>query len=54
MYAGRGLLGDAAPVLNHVPVFRILGVDLLEQILNDLLFVAAGRLLTQSSPFSSS
>ena len=43
MHAGGGLFGDAAPVLHHVvPALGIFGVDLLQQILDDLLFVAAG------------
>ena len=44
MHAGGGLFGDAAPVLHDVaPALGILGVNLLEQVLDHLLFVAAGR-----------
>ena len=56
MHAGGGLFGDAVPFLHDlVPALRVLGVHLLEQILDDLLFVAAAMgVLTQSLPFSSS
>ncbi len=43
MNAGGGLFRDAAPFLGDVvPALRIFGVDLLEQVLDDLFFVAAG------------
>ncbi len=42
--AGGGLFGNAAPFLSHlVPVLRIFGVYPLEEVLDDLFFVAAGR-----------
>ena len=42
MHAGRRLFGDAAPFLHDfVPEERVLRVDLLEQVLDDFLFVAA-------------
>ena len=44
MDAGGGLFGNAAPVLHHVvPAGLVLGVNLLQQILDDLLFLVAGR-----------
>ena len=42
---GGGFLGDALPVLHDssCKMTGLLGVDLLEQVLDDLLLVAAGR-----------
>ncbi len=43
MHAGRRLFADAAPVLDHlVPVLRIFGMHLLQQILDDGLFMIVG------------
>ena len=43
VHAGGGLLGNAAPFLHHVvPARRVFGVDPLQQVLDDLLLVAAG------------
>ena len=43
MDAGRGLFRDAAPVRDDiVPAVGVLGMDLLQQVLDDLLFVAVG------------
>jgi hypothetical protein len=55
VHAGGGLLGDAAPVLDHLrPEARALLGDALEQVLDDLLFVRAGRGVDPVEPFSSS
>ncbi len=44
MHARGGLFGNAPPFLgNLVPALRVLGVDRLQQILDDLLFVALRR-----------
>ena len=53
VHARGGLFRYAAPVLDHlVPVLRVLGIDLLEQVLDHLLLViAARRCHTQPSPF---
>src|SRR5205085_11756545 len=41
--AGGGLLGDAAPRLPKlVPALRMFGMDLLQELFDDFLFVAAG------------
>ncbi len=43
MNAGRGLLGDAAPLLRNVaPAGRILGMNPLQQVLDDTLFLRFG------------
>ena len=55
MDAGGGLLGDAAPGGNNLmPALRVLGVNLLEQILDDLFFVRLGGGVDPFRPFSSS
>jgi hypothetical protein len=44
VHAGRRLFRNAAPILhNLVPVLGIIGKDLLQQVLDDLLFVIIGR-----------
>ena len=52
---GCGLLGDTTPFLHDiVPAGGVLFVNLLEEVLDDLLLVVGGGVLTQSSPSSSS
>ena len=48
--AGGGLLGDAAPVLrNAVPALRIVGKDVLEELLDDSFFDRAGLAVDEAA-----
>jgi len=53
MNTSGGLFADAAPFLHQfMPAVGICGVQVLEQVLDDFLLVAAEGVLTQSSPSS--
>ena len=55
MDAGGGLFGDAAPFFHDlVPALGVFGVNLLQEPLDDVLFVRLGGRVHPVAPFSSS